>query len=64
MTTAAAFFKDLTLPTMPEVASDLIRSLNEDDVPLAELREAIARDPALAAQLFTSSGGGLIGHEI
>jgi HD-like signal output (HDOD) protein len=52
MTTAAAFFKDLTLPTMPEVASDLIRSLNEDDVPLAELREAIARDPALAVQLL------------
>lgn len=50
--TAAEFFKDLTLPTMPEVAHALIRSLNEEDVPLHHLREAIARDPALAVQLL------------
>ena len=50
--TVAEFFKDLTLPTMPEVAHDLIRSLNEEDVPLPQLREAIARDPALAVQLL------------
>ena len=52
MNALAAFFKDLTLPTMPEVAHELIRSLNEDDVPLPQLREAIARDPALAVQLL------------
>jgi HD-like signal output (HDOD) protein len=52
MTPVAAFFKDLTLPTMPDVAHELIRSLNEDDVPLNELRDAIARDPALAVQLL------------
>lgn len=50
--TAAEFFKDLTLPTMPEVAHDLIRSLNEEDVPISHLREAIARDPALAVHLL------------
>ncbi|MFP8777727.1 HDOD domain-containing protein [Hydrogenophaga sp. RWCD_12] len=50
--TAADFFKDLTLPTMPQVAHDLIRSLNEEDVPLSHLREAIARDPALAVHLL------------
>ncbi len=50
--TAAEFFKGLTLPTMPEVAHDLIRSLNEEDVPLSHLREAIARDPALAVHLL------------
>jgi len=52
MTPVAAFFKDLTLPTMPEVAHELIRSLNEDDVPLSQLRDAIARDPALAVNLL------------
>lgn len=50
--TVAEFFKDLTLPTMPEVAHELIRSLNEEDVPLIHLRDAIARDPALAVQLL------------
>ena len=50
--TVAEFFKDLTLPTMPEVAHELIRSLNEEDVPLTHLRDAIARDPALAVQLL------------
>lgn len=50
--TAAEFFKDLTLPTIPEVAHELIRSLNEEDVPLSHLREAISRDPALAVHLL------------
>jgi HD-like signal output (HDOD) protein len=50
--TANEFFKNLTLPMMPEVAHDLIRSLNEEDVPLTHLREAIGRDPALAVQLL------------
>lgn len=49
--TAAEFFRDLTLPTMPEVAHDLIRSLNEEDVSLSHLCEAIERDPALAVNL-------------
>ncbi len=50
--TANEFFKNLTLPMMPEVAHDLIRSLNEEDVPLTHLREAIGRDPALSVQLL------------
>lgn len=50
--TAAEFLKDLTLPTMPEVAHELIRSLNEEDVPVGHVRDAIARDPALAVQLL------------
>ena len=49
--TAAEFFRDLTLPTMPEVAHDLIRSLNEEDVSLSHLCEAVTRDPALAVNL-------------
>jgi HD-like signal output (HDOD) protein len=52
MSPVVEFFKNLTLPVMPEVAHELIRSLNDEEVPVAELREAIARDPALAVQLL------------
>ena len=60
--TVAEFFKDLTLPTMPEVAHELIRSLNEEDVPLIHLRDAIARDPALAVQLLRLANSAHYGH--
>lgn len=60
--TVAEFFKDLTLPTMPEVAHALIRSLNEEDVPLPHLRDAIARDPALAVQLLRLANSAHYGH--
>lgn len=60
--TASEFFKDLTLPSMPEVAHELIRSLNEDDVPLPHVRDAIARDPALAVQLLRLANSAHYGH--
>lgn len=60
--TVAEFFKDLTLPTMPEVAHELIRSLNEEDVPQSHLRDAIARDPALAVQLLRLANSAHYGH--
>ena len=60
--TAAEFFKDLTLPTMPEVAHELIRSLNEEDVPLGHVRDAIGRDPALAVQLLRLANSAHYGH--
>ena len=52
MPNMADFFKQVSLPTMPEVAHELIRSLNDDDVPLATVRGAIAKDPALAVKLL------------
>lgn len=52
MTTVADFFKDLTLPTMPEVAHELIRSLDGEELPLPRLREVVTRDPVLALQLL------------
>ena len=52
MSQMADFFQNLTLPTMPEVAHELIRSLNDDDAPLAQVRNAIAKDPALAVKLL------------
>lgn len=51
MTQLAGFFQNLNLPTMPEVAHELIQSLN-DDAPLSQVRDAIARDPALAVKLL------------
>jgi HD-like signal output (HDOD) protein len=61
MSPAAEYFKDLTLPTIPEVAHELIRSLNEDEVPLLHLKEAIARDPSLAVQLLRLANSALYG---
>ncbi len=52
MSNMADFFRNLTLPTMPEVAHQLIRSLNDDDAPLSQVRDAIAKDPSLAVKLL------------
>ncbi|MGJ4748445.1 HDOD domain-containing protein [Leptospira sp. SA-E8] len=46
-----AFFASVKLPTMPEVAHALIRTLNDEDVPLEKVRRTIARDPALTAKV-------------
>lgn len=46
------FLKNITLPTMPEVAHELIRSLNDDDAPLSLVRNAISKDPSLAVKLL------------
>ena len=48
----AEFFNNVRLPTMPEVARRLIRSLNEEDPEVKEVRDAIAQDPALTAKLL------------
>jgi HD-like signal output (HDOD) protein len=52
MTQLADFCKDLTLPTMPEVAHELIRSLNDEDAPVSTVRNAFAKDPALTVKLL------------
>ena len=52
MTQMADFFRSLSLPTMPAVAHELIRSLSNDDAPLSQVRNAIAKDPALAVKLL------------
>lgn len=45
------FFKTVKLPTMPEVAHTLIRTLNDEDAPASAVRDAIAKDPALTVKL-------------
>jgi HD-like signal output (HDOD) protein len=52
MADIAAFFNTVKLPTMPEVAHRLIRTLNEDDPPVIVVRDAISQDPALTAKLL------------
>ncbi|HEY9095772.1 MAG TPA: HDOD domain-containing protein [Hydrogenophaga sp.] len=52
MTAVSEFTQSIHLPTMPEVAHELIQSLNDEDVPLAAVRNAIAKDPALTVKLI------------
>lgn len=53
MTQASDFFTaQITLPTMPEVASKLLRSFGDDHLNLATLSSIIAKDPALSAKVL------------
>ncbi|MDA8454483.1 HDOD domain-containing protein [Acidovorax sp. GBBC 3334] len=48
----SAFFENVQLPTMPDVARELIATMHDDDIPFEKVRNAIARDPALTAKLI------------
>jgi HD-like signal output (HDOD) protein len=52
MSSLDAFFESVKLPTMSEVAHDLIRTLNDDDATVSDVRNIIAKDPALTAKLL------------
>lgn len=52
MVDISVFFQHIKLPTMPEVAHRLIRTLNEEDPSVSLVRDAIAQDPALTAKLL------------
>lgn len=52
MSAVSAFTQSISLPTMPEVAHELIQSLKEEDVPVNPVRNAIAKDPALTVKLL------------
>ncbi len=51
-TLLADFLDGVQLPTMPDVARELIATLHDDDIPFEKVRNAIARDPALTAKLI------------
>ncbi len=38
------FFENVQLPTMPDVARDLIATMKDDEIPFEKVRSAIARD--------------------
>ena len=52
MSAVSEFTQTISLPTMPEVAHELIQSLKEEDVPVDPVRNAIAKDPALTVKLL------------
>ena len=52
MSNLDSFFASVKLPSMSEVAHALIRTLNDEDAPVAEVRNIIAKDPALTAKLL------------
>jgi HD-like signal output (HDOD) protein len=47
-----SFFESVKLPSMSEVAHALIQTLNDDDVSVTQVRDLIAKDPALSAKLL------------
>ncbi len=46
------FFENVQLPTIPDVARELIATMKEDDIPFEKVRGAISKDPALTAKLI------------
>ena len=52
MSTLETFFATVKLPTMSEVAHALIKTLNNEDATVEEVRHIIAKDPALTAKLL------------
>lgn len=61
MSELSAFFQNVKLPVMPEVAHALIRTLHDEDVTLAQVRELIAKDPALTAQVLRAANSAALG---
>ena len=47
------------LPTMPEVASRLLRSFDDDRISLGAIAELVSKDASLAAKVLREVAGGL-----
>jgi HD-like signal output (HDOD) protein len=52
MSSLDSFFESVQLPSMSEVAHALIRTLNDENASVAQVRDIIAQDPALTAKLL------------
>jgi HD-like signal output (HDOD) protein len=52
MSTLDSFFATVKLPSISEVAHALIRTLNDEHASVSEVRDIIAKDPALSAKLL------------
>ena len=52
MSSIDAFFATVKLPTISEVAQQLIQTLNNEDAGIKEVSDIIAKDPALTAKLL------------
>lgn len=61
MSDFSAFFQSVKLPVMPEVAHVLIRTLHDEDVTIAQVRELIAKDPVLTAKVLRAANSAAVG---
>lgn len=61
MSDLSAFFQSVKLPVMPEVAHALIRTLQDEDVSVAQVRDLIAKDPVLTAKLLRAANSAAMG---
>ncbi len=52
MPKVSEFLENVQLPTMPDVARDLIATMRDEEIPFEKVRAAISRDPALTAKLI------------
>ena len=52
MSSLDSFFATVILPSMPEVAQQLIKTLHSPEVGVTEVSDIISRDPALTAKLL------------
>jgi HD-like signal output (HDOD) protein len=56
-----SFFESIKLPVMSEVAHALIQTLNNENASVIEVRNIIAQDPALSAQLLRLANSAYFG---
>ena len=56
-----AFFENVQLPTIPDVARELIATMKDDEIPFEKVRTAISKDPALTAKLIRLAGPAAVG---
>ncbi len=61
MSTLDSFFATVKLPTISEVAHELIKTLNDEDASMAEVGAIISRDPALTAKLLRLANSAAFG---
>ena len=61
MSDLSTFFQSVKLPVMPEVAHALIRTLHDEDVTIAQVRDLIAKDPVLTAKVLRAANSAALG---
>ena len=61
MPDVSELFKSIELPVMPDIGSELIATLDDDDITQSALAALIARDPALSARLLAMANSAAFG---
>lgn len=52
MSSIESFFETVQLPSIPDLAHSLIKTLNDEDATIEEVSDLISRDPAISAKLL------------